>query len=196
MGASSFVNEVIAATAEEGFRKLVENAIDRYGNDHYNGTISTCSMGRCTKTINTKFDENKHYNEAIEHIRSNDYGSKWVANYVKAGIVNYRVTTVEEIVVKHGDAKSIYVIYDRTTKKQVASSYDKLKSKEIAMEYAKNNPGVSLYIRRETIYSNRENDDLYRYKTTTRFVDKPIKGKKNELCVPVYKFYFYGWAAC
>lgn len=194
MGACSFVNEVIAATAEEGFRKLVENAIDRYGNDHYNGTISTCSMGRCTKIIDGKYTD-KNRDEAYLHIKANDNGSKWSAHYVKAGIIGYRITTVEEIVVKHGDAKSIYVIYDENNKK-VKSSYDKLKCKSLAMEYAKENPGVSLYIRRETVYSNNENDDLYRYKTTERIVDKPIKGKKNELCVPIYKFYFYGWAAC
>ena len=48
MGAVSFSNSVKAKTAGEGFNILVEQALYECGHRSYNGTISTCSMGRCT----------------------------------------------------------------------------------------------------------------------------------------------------
>lgn len=193
MGGCSFLNEIVAATASEGFNILYQKARQRYGDDPYNGSISTCSLGYCSKTLSGKYSEG---NAALaeKHIsEEKHYGRKWYADYVNAGLVGYRVTTVEEEVVKHGEAKSIYVIYDDQNVK-IDWGYDKLKIKDSALSYAKNNPGCKLRIRREVIYSNRENDDLYRYKTTSRIVEKEIKGKKNEKVVPVYKFYFYGFA--
>lgn len=193
MGGCSFINEVIAADAKEGFDILYQSALKRYGDDPYNGSISTCSLGYCTKTISGKFKED-NYAIAEKHIiNEKHYGRKWSADYVNAGLVGYRVTTVEEEVVKHGEAKSVYVIYDKNNKK-IDWHADKLSCKELAMIYAKKHPGCNLRIRREVVYSNHENDDLYRYKATSRIVETKIKGKKNEEVVPVYKFYFYGFA--
>lgn len=41
MGATTFYNTVSAPSMSEGYRELVEQAIDDCGNDPYNGTIST-----------------------------------------------------------------------------------------------------------------------------------------------------------
>jgi hypothetical protein len=41
MGATTFYNRVTAPSMSEGYRELVEQAIDDCGNDPYNGTIST-----------------------------------------------------------------------------------------------------------------------------------------------------------
>ncbi len=41
MGACSFVNRANARSMNDAYNKLVENAIEEYGHDSYNGTIST-----------------------------------------------------------------------------------------------------------------------------------------------------------
>lgn len=41
MGATTFYNRITAPSMSEGYRELVEQAIDDCGNDPYNGTIST-----------------------------------------------------------------------------------------------------------------------------------------------------------
>lgn len=83
MGAEWFCNRASGKNAREAFDKLCEIAIHNYGNDPYNGTISTCSMGKCTLTFDKYESEN--VNKAIEHIKETDYGNKWYANYVDLG---------------------------------------------------------------------------------------------------------------
>lgn len=41
MGASEFKNTIVATSAKEGYRSLVEAALHDSGHDGYNGTIST-----------------------------------------------------------------------------------------------------------------------------------------------------------
>jgi len=41
MGSTTFYNRTVAPNMKEAYNQLVEDAIDEYGNDAYNGTIST-----------------------------------------------------------------------------------------------------------------------------------------------------------
>ena len=83
MGAQNFVNRASGKRASEAYDKLYEEAVYEYGHDPYNGTISTCDMGRCTLS----FKEYKEENEvkAYDHIKEMGYGVKWTANYIDLG---------------------------------------------------------------------------------------------------------------
>ena len=83
MGAINFSNEAKAKTAGEAYDYLVEEALYEHGHNPYNGTISTCDIGRCTLSF-AKYNE-KNRDKAYEHIEKNDWGSKWVADYVDLG---------------------------------------------------------------------------------------------------------------
>lgn len=83
MGAINFSNSVKAKNAVEGYDILVDEALYEHGHNPYNGTISTCDMGRCTLSFK-KFKE-ENYDKAYEHIEKNDWGSKWVADYIDMG---------------------------------------------------------------------------------------------------------------
>lgn len=83
MGAECFCNRANGKTAREAFNKLCDIAIHNYGNDPYNGTISTCDMGRCTLSFDKYEKENA--DKAFEHIKEEEYGRKWYADYVDLG---------------------------------------------------------------------------------------------------------------
>lgn len=188
MGAESFIKEVIATSAREGYEILKKNALRYHGCS--GESFASCSFGGITKVIEGKYKK-ENDDIAYKHIDDMHNGDKYIAKCVNLGLVGYRVVTVEEEVVKHGTPRSVYVIYN--DKEKVDYDYDKLKAKAIAMAYAKKNPDSKLRIRREVVYSNRENDDLYRYKTSSKIIERKIKGKKNESVEPVYRFYFYGF---
>ena len=77
MGAVSFQKTAVAPTAGEGFDELVEEARHERGHNGYSGTISTCSLGRVTKTFKTYDNDNRAV--AREHIRKLDNGEKYRA---------------------------------------------------------------------------------------------------------------------
>lgn len=83
MGGCSFSVSAKAKKPRDAFNELVEEAVYMYGHDPYNGTISTCEIGRCTLSF-SKF-EKENIETAYEHIEERDYGKKWVADYVDLG---------------------------------------------------------------------------------------------------------------
>jgi len=86
MGACNFSNMATAKNAGEAFDNLVEDAVYEYGHSGYNGTISTCCLGRCTLSFK-KFDK-ANIDSAYKHIEDMDWGNKWTADYVDLGTVD------------------------------------------------------------------------------------------------------------
>ena len=82
MGACSFINSQKSSSAQMAFTTLAMAAEFEYGHSPYNGTISTCKLGRCTLKLNRPFNA-ETWEEIQEHIESKDYGQKWVADYVE-----------------------------------------------------------------------------------------------------------------
>lgn len=108
MGAESFIRGVKATSAKEAFRILVEEADRDYGARSYNGSISTCSMGRCRKRYNKPTETNRK--DAYKFIDSVDNGEKWKADYIDLGVVEYKVLTLKKVNVP-GDSAVIRVKY-------------------------------------------------------------------------------------
>lgn len=90
MGATNFYNRMIASSEEEAFEKLVKEAEREYGEDLYNGTISTCALGRCVY----QFDKCTKANlRKADKIIKKSALLKRVANYIDCGVVNYELIT-------------------------------------------------------------------------------------------------------
>ena len=102
MGAQSFCTTIIAENARQAFEMLTGEATYEKGHDHYNGTISTCSMGRCRRSYNTYSKKNEK--EAYEFIEKDGNGEKWVASYIDLGVIKYVKRTIKKVV-KTYDAK-------------------------------------------------------------------------------------------
>lgn len=97
MGAEAFTHEVTALTPRAGFEALVKKAQYDYGHAPYNGTISTCEMGRCTKVFTQATPENMK--KAYEYVEEQNFGSKWVADYIDLGPT------------KRANKKHVYLFY-------------------------------------------------------------------------------------
>ena len=83
MGGIGFTARAKAKNPGKAYDELVEEAIYYHGHDPYNGTISTCDLGRCTLSFPTFKEENLE--KAYAHIEERDYGEKWTAAYVDLG---------------------------------------------------------------------------------------------------------------
>ena len=74
MGATTFYNRITAPSMSEGYRELIEQAIDDCGNDPYNGTISTTyTFTDVTKKYKASGkDLNKFIDDAYEDLGKRD----------------------------------------------------------------------------------------------------------------------------
>ena len=201
MGGISKYFEIEAVSAQEAYKKIVKGEKERYGSDPYNGSAAHCSLGYCKLSFNKYARENE--DRIDEYINSVDGGEKYRLDYCDAGIVGYLVTTIKKVVVKHGTPKSVYKVFlknDEGILDVIGKFYDKLKAIDYAEKYALEHPDCNskwpypIVIRRRTEYSNGENEDLYRFDTTTSKVDKSYKAKKGQSVTALHKYIFFGVA--
>ena len=99
MGSLSFIHLVTATNARDAYSKLVESAIEEHGRDIYNGTISTCDMGRLVKSYDKYTKTNEK--QALKIIADMDNGRKWFADYIDLGVVEYKVITLKKETVQN-----------------------------------------------------------------------------------------------
>lgn len=99
MGATNFEHECDAYDAKEAFRTLSVAARREYGEDCYNGTISTCSFGHVTASTYgktgkvTKTSLKKAY-DLVEH---DDWGRKWYCDAIDCGVKEWHVITLKKV---------------------------------------------------------------------------------------------------
>ena len=148
MGAEAFCIVTENTDARKAFETLVAKAREEYGNRSYNGTISTCSMGRCTRSYDHFSRE--VLDEAYALVESRDGGQKWVAQYIDLGVCGYETVEIKRRT-KKSDAKFKmgYVLYDEDGKcrggadtkgeaegKAMKLAYDWLADKDVSVKGA------------------------------------------------------------
>lgn len=79
MGAREFSHQAHHYTAYEAYLALV----DIYGKGMYGGEIDTCEFGNCKLKLPNPSEEN--IDKAYQFIFNNEYGHKWVADYIDLG---------------------------------------------------------------------------------------------------------------
>lgn len=84
MGAISFIVKGEGFEARKVFDRLVKDAKKEYGNNSYNGTISTCDLERIT-IFSSKYSKEIE-EKAISQIKEWDYGEKWQARCLDLGL--------------------------------------------------------------------------------------------------------------
>ena len=199
MGATNFVEEAMGFSAEECFGMLCGEAIYENGNDSYNGTISTCSLGskRLSFSKYSKANEKKAY----DYINKEENGQKWSADYIDLGVVEYEVITYKK---KHTgntpEYKMKYTVkigyFDDIT--SVRSFDTKKEADDYAIMYAVKN-GINTRIRtvKEYVLINGEDTTTMIEVESKTYKSKPkLKPMPNRTIREVHKYLFYGWAAC
>ena len=196
MGSVSFCKTVIAENASDAFEELVDEAREDYGRNRYNGTISTCSMGRLRRSFDVY--NKKNAKEAYDYISANNNGAKGVADYIDMGVKHYVICETKTTPHK-ADAKfcTKYVLYGDDGPLRPSNKYtfdDYSAAKKAANEEA--------VVRRQDISVEKipvkqsGTTTKCRVTVTERIVEKkPKSSKKGQRIVPMHVFCFYGWAA-
>lgn len=200
MGACSFTHTVISESPGFGFDSLVEEANYSHGVESYNGSINTCSMGRCTKKFDKANDTNRK--KAYQHIREDENGQKWRADYIDVGVVRYDVITVKK---KNVDYKAEFKLMYAVVKKHsndIASSKNAFKTKteadkkavELTLKTGKEHAVVKEYVNIARAGGTVCTDV---YTETKSYKTRPnLKPLPNRKIVEIHEYIFYGWASC
>lgn len=195
MGAESFCFVEEGRNASEIFNRLAEECRREYGDNPYNGTISTCSL--CEKPAKTYSVYSPEVEEdAYRFVESQGFGEKWDANYIDLGVCGYELVEVKRKNRK-SDAKfqMMYNIYNESGKR-VGSAKVKASAEQKAMEYAVKTD-ESVFIKKEqTVVSG---DSRVCDVTVERkfFEEKPrLPRAAGKELVSIHKYMFYGWMAC
>ena len=203
MGACNFRHVIDAYSAREGFDRLVSEAIYDYGNDGYNGTISTCELGFVKNmSASGKYTE-AVMNKAEEYIVNDNYGEKWVATCLDLGIVAYDIFTAKkktpEIREKAEYRQKFAVFcYDDNGIGEISEGYrdTKKEADELALKLTLQN-GRDYFVAKRPVKINRGDDTVTQTTyTVKRKKTEPKSCPKNSVVKPVHKYIFYGMAAC
>jgi hypothetical protein len=199
MGACGFCEHIEGYNAGECFDRLVSDAISEYGNDPYNGTISTCSMGR-VKTISKKYS-NAVNEKAMKMIQDEDYGRKWVASVLDLGVVGYDIISITKKApttkTKAKYVQKYAVIRDEERGEKVIASFDsKTEADEKAIKLTMDNPLKTYFVAKRPVNINNGDDTVTNIIVKRERREKPLKPNKNRIVKEVHKYIFYGLAAC
>lgn len=99
MGAVNFYVTECGIDECEAFDKLVTEATLQYGEDEYNGTISTTELVGDPVVIAREFSDESE-NAGYEYAKKNDYGEKWESRCLDLGVTEYIVTTVQKTLIQ------------------------------------------------------------------------------------------------
>lgn len=200
MGATNFVEEITTTgMVRKAFDSLVSEYERGYGERSYNGTISTCSLGRCKLSFD-KYSEG-NYKKAQKYIMDNHYGSKWVADYIDLGVVGYEVITVKRELLKNKPEYRLRFVvstYQCFEKIQTSFNYStKTKADEKALSLTLES-GVEHVVSKEYVLVNNSKSDCSRFYIDNKvYKNKPnLKPIKNRKILPIRKYLFFGWASC
>lgn len=196
MGACTFYKTCEAETARKAFEELTGDAAYEYGHGRYNGTISTCSMGRCVKTFAEYNKDNVIIADKI--IKDLGCGSKWKADYIDLGVAYYIVREVKKTnKTYNAKYKQRFVVCDGDTQLPLRSekSYEtKPEADKRAIELALEGKDVCV---RKTMVKLSGNDVVSLFEFTEKRTEKKpkLKAQDTRTVVPVHKYIFFGWAA-
>lgn len=193
MGAIFFCHTICATSEKEGLDHLVQEAIETYGRDDYNGTISTCNGCRCVKRYDKYSDKNK--TEATEimlnmkktlstrDVRCIDLGCvQYVVRTIKKENLNYTAEFKQKFVVRDYSGRS-HGTYDRKSEADESAIKLALEGKDVYVEKTQ----VQLSGNSKVATFNCINK---LYKTKPK-----LKSLPNRKIYEIHKYLFFGWAA-
>lgn len=196
MGARSFNRVIQASSAGKAFDELHDSATYEYGHDSYNGTISTCSMGRCIKSYKTYSKKNAQ--EAQKIIENMGCGEKYRANYIDLGISHYEIREVKktnrEYTAKY---KQKFVVRDISIE-GYGKVYDKFdtKPKADALAIKLSLEGKEVCVMKQMIrLSGNDTVAEFDVKVKSQKTKPKLKPNEKRIIVPIHVYCFFGWAA-
>ena len=195
MGARSFNHVIQASSAGKAFDMLHGSATYEYGHDSYNGTISTCSMGRCVKSYGVYSKKNTQ--EAQKIIEDRDNGEKYRADYIDLGVSHYEIREVKktnrEYTAKY---KQKFVVRDISIEGH-GKVYDKFDTKPqadaLAIKLALEGKEVCV-MKQMVKLSGNDTVAEFDVKTKVQKTKPKLKANDKRVVIPIHVYCFFGWA--
>ena len=183
MGAEAFITRQRANSAQEAFTIAQETTISEYGNDPYNGTISTCYTFRdvTAEFRNSKKERRKFIDDMLENAGKRECYVIEEESPVKN---NNKIKSVVEHTVVKGTSKweLRYNVYTGWEDKQLKSFKTKTDAVKYAREYTEKTENTT-FVRMEKILTNQDaNVACIKYKKSS---DERTGS-----------YIFFGYAAC
>ena len=203
MGAEAFMHKIESYDVRTAFDALVQDAITEYGDRSYNGTISTCSLGRC-RVLSDVYSKQIE-KQAMKIVEQEDYGRKWTASVLDLGVVGYDVITATKQtpdIKKKAEYKTKYaVLYYPPTyplqEKMIASFDSKKDADQEALKFALLHRDNTYFVAKRPVNINGGDDIVSRIKVdVVRKKTKPSTQGVNKTVKPVHVYIFYGLASC
>ena len=209
MGAELFTMTEKGNDVKEVFNNLVEEALYMYGNDPYNGTISTTSLAnevRLPKEVQNSKNKNKAINELLMKDENFGFIHKWETRYADLGVSHYEsyvpkwVADARKPKIKRGvrtERKFSVVKKQNNTRTKSYQARNDFPNVTEAKKYAKEQ---ALKTGEEfTIMQHRSNDEMFQVGHMNLIADgktyKTPRKLKTKVVKPVNEFIFFVYAA-
>jgi hypothetical protein len=183
MGAQDFIIRQRANSPEQAFRLAQENAIEEYGNDIYNGTISTChSFKDITKEFRRSGLSAKDFSyNMIGNMSKRDC---YVICEVEPKVNSNKIKSVVENAVVKGTSKweLQYNVYTGMDDRQLKSFKTKTDAVKYAREYTEKTQNTTFVRMEKNLINQNANVACIKYKRSTTEQEG--------------QYLFFGMAAC
>jgi hypothetical protein len=169
MGAQDFVIRQRANSPEQAFTLAVENAIEEYGNDIYNGTVSTChAFSDFTKLFRQSGkDKEEFINDILHKASKRDC-------YIIEDVAPVRNTNKIKSVVEHKVIKGTskwelqYNVYTGWEDRQLKSFKTKTDAVKYAREYTEKTQSTTFVRMEKQLVNQDANVACIKYKPSTQ----------------------------
>lgn len=191
MGAVSFHYEFeTSKSAYQEIKDMQERAKKRYGDDPYNGSITTCDRINRVVKLSDIYSK-KADAKANAYIEKDNWGRKREISVLDLGICGYEKVTVKKKTIASKRKTAIVYVLRTYGEKFIRSFNDKTKAIDAMLSYATEH--------QENCYINKENSMVEGTPTIMEAIvtKKTYKTKPKDMTnvLPVHKYVIYGFAA-
>lgn len=199
MGMMSFYVTECGKDKYEAFNKLVKEAQREYGEDMYNGTISTTELVGDPVVIAKEFSAESE-NAGYEYAKKHNYGEKWESRCLDLGVKEYRVITTVKKTHSRPRPSRVYTQYILDEFKDgVVASIGKPfeireEAEEAAMQRAIEN-GTRVVVREAKVLVKGKDVVTYMNPDVQYYAKLPKDLPEGASVFEIHVYGFYGWAA-
>jgi len=199
MGMMSFYVTECGKDEREAFNKLVAEATREYGEDEYNGSISTTELVGDPVVIAKKFSAESE-NAGYEYAKKNNYGEKWESRCLDLGVKEYLVTTVKKTLVPERETFMFEIGYilEEIRDGIVATVGKPFETKQEAEDAAAQRAiesGTRVVVCKATVPTKGRDVVSFVESDVRHYKELPKDLPEGASVAEIHMYGFYGWAA-
>ena len=199
MGMISFYVTECGRDEYDAFSKLVREAQREYGEDMYNGTISTTELIGDPVVIAKEFSDESE-DAGCKYAKKNNYGEKWESRCLDLGVTEYIVTTIKKTLVPERETFMFEIGYilEEIRDGIVATVGMPFESKQEAEDAAAQRAiesGTRVVVCKATVPTKGRDVVSYVDPDVQHYKKLPKDFPEGASVAEIHMYGFYGWAA-